>query len=332
MFRQVLIWLLVFIIIAALILWVIGGGPRSAVENISSISFVPKAKDEAGFKLPWQPAELFPTIDISDALLVGDDSPASLAAAQAELLTLQDEYDRLTKETASVRMFGTPSPYAGHITLTDRIGAVRATETHAEILELSADYQNTAPVSLAGWSLESALSGTRVYIPQAASVFLMGAANTLGPVSLEPGTIALLTSGPSPVGVSFRENTCSGYLNQFQTFEPPIYELCPSPSSVLPLTEENLMRYGDGCFDVLNTIPVCRFPSDLPHTAWPSCRTHLSNVLSYNGCVSSERTQASFSGKTWRLFLGAQSELWRNTHDAIRLLDAEGKTVDVFVY
>jgi hypothetical protein len=41
---------------------------------------------------------------------------------------------------------------------------------------------------------------------------------------------------------------------------------------------------------------------------------------------------ASFGLNTWRLYLNAYGELWSNSHDVIRLLDAEGRTVDSLTY
>jgi hypothetical protein len=51
-----------------------------------------------------------------------------------------------------------------------------------------------------------------------------------------------------------------------------------------------------------------------------------------NGCVNRNNFRSEFYKNMWRVYLGASGELWPNAHDAIRLLDAQGKTVSVFVY
>lgn len=334
MFRQVVIWLLIFIVLAALALWVIGGGPRSVYTDITSIDFLgPITPDEGvGFRLPWQPVELFPTIDITEALQLGKQERADVGSAQAELLALTEEYERLNREAAAMRNFGTPSPHAGAVFIARDEAGIHAKDVHTEYLQLQAEYRNSGAIDIRGWSLESALTGTHVVIPGATTLFTQGAPNTLEAVALTPGGIAVLISGPSPVGASFRENACTGYLQQFQPFTPPLAERCPSPSSLMPLSEQNLMRYGAECFDAIQGLPSCRFPQDLPHTLTTACRTQLTDTLSYNGCVRAQSYRADFHDDVWRLYLGASNELWRSSHDVIRLLDAQGRTVDVFTY
>ena len=58
----------------------------------------------------------------------------------------------------------------------------------------------------------------------------------------------------------------------------------------------------------------------------------IRNSLTYNGCAARHSWRPSFSGDTWRIFFGAPSELWSNSHDVIRLLDNEGRVVDVWSY
>lgn len=334
MLRPLLIALLAFVLIALIGLWVLAGGPRQTFERLANISFIGPfdPQDAAGFRLPWQPAELFPTLDISDALNISVPvEGGGHLQAEAELAALEEEYARLEREASDLRTFGTPSPYQGTVSIAGNLSSIRESDPDREYVELVADHGANASISLAGWYLESALSRTRIPIPFAASPFISGAANTLVPVTLQPGGSAIIVSGASPVGISFRENSCIGYLEQFQPFGVPLPRVCPSPSSVLPLTEENLRLYGDGCFDVIASLGPCEFPQNLSDTLWPSCRAFLANTFSYNGCVGRERVRSSFESNTWRIFLNG-GEQWRNSHDAIRLLDAQGRTVDVFVY
>ncbi|MFZ2555436.1 MAG: hypothetical protein WAZ27_04180 [Minisyncoccia bacterium] len=328
MFRQTVLALLAFIVVAFIVMWVIGGGPRRSINQIQAIDVLPfSPQGETGFRLPWQPAQLFPTLDLSDALQFEEDG----MSPEYQLAVLEEEYDHLNRAASETRTFGNASVHSGFISLVGA-GGIRSDEVHDEYLEIAADSRNTTSVDISGWSLESALSGARVYLPGGSASFLMGTASTLGPIALDPGGLAIVSSAASPVGVSFRENSCTGYLSQFQTFNPALAGECPTPSSILPLTEENLRIYGDGCFDVVNSLQACAFPQNLPDTLYASCRTFLADKLSYNGCVQQSRSRSTFLKNMWRVYLGAETELWRNSHDAIRLLDAAGRTVDVFVY
>ena len=184
-----------------------------------------------------------------------------------------------------------------------------------------------------GWSLQSVYTGIRAYIPTAASSFMMGVVNDRDSIQLPPGASAIINSGMSPVGTSFRENICTGYLEQLQNFSPSLSNSCPTPASSLPLTPENLRIYGETCFDFLQTIPSCTSPlQNIPGNISSDCRSFALNTLSYNGCVLKNRFRPSFITGSWRIYLESDTELWRNTHDIIRLLDGEGRTVDVLTY
>jgi hypothetical protein len=332
MARNIILALLAFLLIALLGLWILSGGPRRVIGTASNAArgVVPTEEELSGFRLPWQPAQLFPTLDITDVLDLAADEPRP--SAQDRLIALEAEYDKLNAQAQDLRTFGSPSPHVGKVTIMQDISGVRAPDAQDEYLQIAANYANEASIDLSGWVLESALTGTRIAIPAAASPYVANTASAMRSVVLKPGDLALVTSSASPVGVSFRENMCSGYLQQFQSFSPPLADECPSPSQILPLTSENLQRYGDTCFDAINNLPQCRFPQSLPAEISGACRTFLTEFLSYNGCVNQNRHRSTFESNVWRLYLGSGVEIWRNSHDAVRLLDAQGKTVSVFVY
>ena len=161
--------------------------------------------------------------------------------------------------------------------------------------------------------MQSAVSGARAIIPQGASFFAQGTVNTTGPIVLEPGATAILTSGPSPVGISFRENMCSGYLNEHQTFTPELSSECPQTSGALPITAENIRAYGETCIDFMNSVESCHYPSKLPETLSPACRAFVTSYFSYSGCVQTYQRSSGFSLPSWRIYFGAQRELWQKS-------------------
>src|SRR3989344_1589368 len=107
--------------------------------------------------------------------------------------------------------------------------------TSVSFIQLPASDINSASVSIAGWSLQSAVSGARAAVPQAAPLFVLGIVNSVQGISLEPGASVVLTTAASPVGTSFRENRCIGYLNELQIFTPELSGSCPTPSEALPM-------------------------------------------------------------------------------------------------
>jgi len=333
MLKRILIYLAIFIAISLVILWIVTGGiGKIAKATKTLIGAGEGTSTGAFFRLPWQPEEFSLGPDVSSLLgEYGADDSSGTQNTEDELRSLQEEYDTLDEAARAARNFGTPSPYRDEVYI--EIYGVTEEGVNTEYLTLTAAWDNTTPVDITGWSLQSALSGVRAYIPRGANNFLMGTVNEQKSMQLNPGASGTVVSGQSPVGTSFRENICSGYLNQMQEFSPRLEEKCPAPTEVLPLTAENLSTYGDTCIDFARTLPSCYAPlQSLTPELSMSCRNFLADKLSYNGCADMYRHRASFMENSWRIYLGASHELWRNSHDVIRLLDAEGKTVDAITY
>ena len=340
MIQKILIGFVIATVLILLVLWLVTGGPGKVINYAKKIGnpieyiFASGTSTGGFFTLPWQP-----DISIGGFYEIPDSDSTSGAGTsggegdslttEEELAQMQKKYDALIKETDAARTFGTPSPQRGKV----HLGAGGAeSEAGKEYLELEADWGNSSPISISSWSLQSALTGVRAYIPRGANLFGLGYINEESDVYLNPGATAIVSSIFSPVGTSFRENICIGYLGRLQTFVPRLSSNCPLPSESLPLTPDNLQTYGDACFDFVQTLPSCALPRETPPEVSSECRIFLSNTISYNGCVEQYRHRSDFLRAAWRIYLGADGELWRNTHDVIRLLDSEGRTVDVVSY
>jgi hypothetical protein len=310
--------------------WLVTGGIRKIGDTARSftnlLGFVSlNATSSREFRLPWQPAGLIFGPDLSE--LQSEEAGQDILDDDG-LNRSQIEYDALLAQTGT-KTFGEPSPYRGKIQLADGTAAEKLT---AEYVEIEASFNNTGPVGIAGWSLQSARSGVRAYIPRGTNIFILGDINQQQDIYLNPGARAIVSSKNSPTGTSFRENVCTGYLAGLQTFTPSLSRNCPPGSALFSLASENLRMYGDACFDFTESLPPCALPLSVPSDIMPACRIFLANNLSYNGCVKNNRGRGGFSQDSWRIYLNSGGELWRNSHDVIRLLDAEGKTVDAISY
>jgi len=291
-----------------------------------------------GISFPSLPPFELEEIDVPESFgdtqfIASFDGERSFASIQNELLGLETEVDALKVELSEAQTFGTPSPMREQVVFSKFSNGVRETSPTAEYIIISASLTNTAPINITGWSVQSALSGRRAFIPTGVPTFKMGALGSISDVYLEPGKNAVITTGVSPVGVSIRENICSGYLEQFQTFIPPVSASCPAPSEELPDTLQNLQQYGASCVDFVETLRRCEyFLGSIPSDLSDACVHFIKNALTYNGCVERHRWRPSFSLGDWRIFLGRPFELWQNNRDVLRLLDKEGRTVDVWSY
>jgi hypothetical protein len=331
MIKRVLIILAVFMAVSLIGLWFVTGGVGKIKRVASSMGspidfFTSEGGGIFSIRLPWQPEELSLGADLSQ-YAEGEEQydPQDLGA-------MQSRTDEIQREINEAKTFGDPSPYKGKVTLSNRESSPEGTPAE-EYIVVRASSANTAPVSLSGWSLQSILTAKRVQLPPASSLFVLGVVNPVTHISLAPGQVAIVNTGASPVGVSFRENTCSGYLAQFQSFYPDIERSCPDPSHALPQIPENLQRYGAACTEFVNNLQSCTYPrNNLPATLSPACKAFVTNTYTYNGCVTLYQSRVDFKKDTWRLFLGVIEPLWNNSHDIIRLLDADGRTVDVLTY
>lgn len=311
----VALFLLALIIFGAI--WVMGGGLSRALEYARTISnpidlFVGDASGEP-FSLPGQPDYMGgPELDFGYGYDAAITDPA------------YGGLEEIPEFSDNPQTYGNPSPQGASAHLS--IGATGASRANEEYLQVEADYQNTAPISISGWSLQSVYSGARYKLPPAAPLFAQGVVNTVKSVSLAPGETAIINSGISPVGVSFHENGCSGYLGQFQEFVPALDLRCPDP------TRE--VRYDpadDSCRWFLQSISPCTFPAQAQADVSPACFSAAASALSYNTCVNRHQLESGFYLPTWRLYLGSARPLWR-AHDVIRLLDESGRVVDVLTY
>lgn len=222
------------------------------------------------------------------------------------------------------------SPYANFVEL--QIGSADTPDRNAEYVVIRASDFVTVPITVSGWTLKSAYTGRRAIVPLAASPFYQGVVNSVQPIALGAGESVIVSSGISPIGVSFRETTCTGYLAQTQQFSPALANSCPRPTDLLPRTPDNAARYGGSCLDFVERLPQCSYPSIVPNDLSPACRSFLANTFTYSGCMQSYGSHSSSNMHTWRAYESSGDELWQNGHDSISLYDEAGRVVATVNY
>ncbi len=200
-----------------------------------------------------------------------------------------------------------------------------------EYIELYVSQNAGVPVDITGWTLESAATGKAAIIPKGTPLPMSGIVNAESDIVLTPGQQAIIISGQSPIGASFRDNKCIGYFANFQNFSPTLPLTCPEPSSELSTYYTGYIRDAS-CIDYVNTLTRCSAVLTPPTTVSGACQSFVLHYLNYNGCVDAHQNDADFAGNTWRVYLGRTNALWRTQHEVVKLLDAQGKTVDAFSY
>jgi len=266
--------------------------------------------------------------------------PLSPQEVEAGLSNAYQRVGQLKADMADAKLWGNPSPYRDAVVLSNSNAA--STDPETEYLMLYS-YANE-PVDISGWRLESVVTGKTVYIPFGARLPRGGRISDTGRILLDRGESAYLVTGESPIGVSFHENKCTGYLAEFQDFYPSLPHQCPSPLDEMHAFG-NIDLDNDRCYDFVQTLSSCRIvdADKAVMRISASCREFVENELTYSACVANHKTDPYFYQGAWHIFFEKErdrdrdeddtsDDLWRSEREIIRLLDDTGKTVSVLTY
>src|SRR3989344_3329005 len=137
----------------------------------------------------------------------------------------------------------------------------RETDPNKEYVEIKADNKNKNSMKITGWKLKGK-GGFDVAINGGTS-FVYAEVNIQPQedVYLKPGEKAVIITGTSPLGISFKLNKCAGYFEQFHEFAPEINTECPL------LKNENLPSgLNDACLDYIDRVFSCQTIVSIPYT------------------------------------------------------------------
>ena len=228
--------------------------------------------------------------------------------------------------------FGTPSPYRGIVTMSSGVSGAGSSNPNNEYVTLYVSSNAGVPVDISGWTIESEATGNAVVIPQGTSVPRSGIVNAVEDVVLLPGESAYVISGRSPIGASFKENKCTGYYGNFQSFSPSLPLNCPTPVNEFTTYYQGSYIRDDACVNYVNTINRCQVVLSPPVGLSGACQTFLVKYLNYNGCLDAHQSDSDFKGTTWHVYLARTNSMYRTRNEVVKLLDNSGKTVDAFSY
>lgn len=251
---------------------------------------------------------------------------------EKETYNISKQLDEIRNDLRLAEIWGETSPYYGTIDLAGVYGR-GGTDTSKEYLVIRSRSNNKQDITITGWTIESFVTGEESRIPSGTYLAYPDALNRGEAITLTPGEEAIVVTGDSPIGTSFHENLCTGYFTESNTFYPNISRSCPSPL-------KDMERFGnialddDRCYAYVKTLSSCRLPALDPNDAdiGNRCETFVKNAFSYEGCVEYHYGDPYFSRGDWRIYLEESDTLWRREREIIRLLDQNGKTVDVVEY
>ncbi len=228
----------------------------------------------------------------------------------------------------------TVSSYEGLVTL-NKARASRE-DVDDEYLIINVSKNATGSINIGGWKIRSTISGNSVTIPYATYLLRLGGENNEFPISAQPGDKIYVSTGSSPIGVSFRINLCTGYLEQFQDFSPSLPRKCPRAEDEIPpeyAFGSGPNAFNSDCIDFIEKISLCKINTkDIPYQMQTQCQEFVTKEINYNACATKHKNESDFYGNEWRLYLKRDVELWREQREVIELVDSNNLVVDVITY
>ncbi|MFH1178250.1 MAG: hypothetical protein V1711_00785 [bacterium] len=314
-------WFFIGIFVFIFVIWIAVGGPTHSISFTGPTLQQPSPLGGGNYlQLPRAP------------FLVGSSNVSLPGSSSGGNISNDSESETTVPSLIGGSVFGSPSIYRNMVSLNQYVSGAGSANPENEYIEITISQNAGMPVDLSGWMLLSEATGKAAVIPKGTEVPTSGIVNASQDIVLASGTRAMLISGHSPIGASFRENKCIGYFSTFQHFSPSLPQNCPVPS------DELISFYGTGyirdavCIEYVKTLPRCQIAITPPVGSTSACKNFLVKYMNYNGCVEAHRNDADFNGNSWRIYLGKTNPMWRSKNELIKLLDANGKTVDAFSY
>lgn len=190
----------------------------------------------------------------------------------------------------------------------------------------------TTTIPITGWTVKSNASGQSVSIPQGTYLYFANSQNEKTNIYLSPNDILYLITGYSPIGVNFKINKCSGYLQQFQSYYPYLPSSCPLPKN------ENLssiprLVINDECLDYIESFPSCKIQTgDLPIKWSYECKNFITEKINYSSCINTHKNDKDFYQNEWRVYLERNLPIWKDRRETVTLYDNNSKVVSSVSY
>lgn len=203
----------------------------------------------------------------------------------------------------------------------------RETDPNQEYLEIKADKKNKAPMKITGWKLKGKTSLDITIGQGAYYIYSNVDRQPQEDVYLKPGEKAIIITGKSPLGTSFKLNKCAGYFEQFHEFAPELNIECP-----LLRDEELSSNLNDACLDYIDRISSCQTVISIPYKYLSklssSCQDFVTQNANYKTCLEKHKDDSDFYLPEWRIYLERSEELWKKKRETITLYDDKNNIID----
>lgn len=244
-----------------------------------------------------------------------------LTQIEKELAKTKTETEKVTKQVALFKEAERRSLYWGLVRVTLYTSRSQKPGDEVLIISVVGNAPKGTRVPLSTFHIADG-HGESFLIPGGTKLPMPGLSNEKKDIVLEPGQSAVITTGSSPNGLSFMVNSCTGYFNQGNRFNPGLPSACPSA-----INEPWAAKLPPQCWDYIRTIRRCQTPTSLPLSLKPECQTAVAENTNYNACVDDHKSDKDFYKNEWRVYLNRRAPIFDVRYESASVVDAEGKLV-----
>ncbi len=189
-------------------------------------------------------------------------------------------------------------------------------------------------INITGWYFKTN-KGNLFTIPKGIEDYNLNSFLNFQDIVLKPKDKAEIYRGFNPTNIknfNIRLNKCTGYLNNYYNFQPPLPKQCPT------LEIKDLVLLSGECQNFLKNLKACYQPNSYEINKFANeyqCRKYF-DELNYGSCYNKYRKDADFFKNEWRIYLKPDVDVFDfnldSLHDRILLFDKNDLLVGVFVY
>jgi hypothetical protein len=330
-------FLIIGFLLFIFVVWFGTGGPKRPITKqgpfITPITTPDSKQVGYGSLYPGYGTASYKSIDYTNysknKISTGGVSSGSLNTTQVNTQNTQTTINALQQQVNDLKETGYYSSLKGKVKIS--LGNIYGNDPQTEYLSLY--ISGNEPVDITGFTLVSTSTKYIMTIPNAKIIAGKNGEGNYTSTIVSPGDTVYLSTGRSPIGASFKENACSGYLSTDYSFTPSLSSYqCPTPLDELRTFYTADAASYIACKNYLSNTYRCSGIPESPKTLPSSCRLFIEQRLTYEGCLTGHKDDSNFSNRTWRLYFDQTKKLWNSTHGKIRLLDREKNIVDVYTY
>lgn len=202
---------------------------------------------------------------------------------------------------------------------------VRFNSVSTSKVSLAAKFSGPGAIDVTDWLIK-ANRGSQV-VGTAINIYYPVGDNPEGDVYLSSSNVLNMYIGTNSVGPNLRLNKCIGYLKGSFQYNPSLPGGCPAPYS----SKSDLSSFTGQCQNYITSLGSCQVPKSnvlLPQNDY-ACLAFIQNI-SYRSCFNTHAGDSNFLSNEWRMWVSGK--FLDSKHDVVKLLDRNGKLVDLYSY